>query len=125
MVALIETTGFLLGISTSILGLTVIAIGNSIGDFVADTSAARTADVRMAVGATFGSPLLMNILGVGISTTLYTAINRQSIASPISKQCRVAYLFLFVALASSALAFPLGGYSLPRERNEARIDAAP
>lgn len=46
MVAVIETMGRLWGIGTDILGLTVIAIGNSIGDFVADTAAARGSDVR-------------------------------------------------------------------------------
>jgi len=114
VVALIEAIGLISGISTSILGLTVIAIGNSIGDLVADTAAARGSDVRMAVAACFGSPLLMNILGAGVSLTLNTAINGKPIDSPISKQCRVAYFFLFTALISSAIAFPLSNYSLPR-----------
>ncbi len=51
VVAIIESIGRISGISTSILGLTVIAIGNSIGDLVADTAAAKGADVRMAVSA--------------------------------------------------------------------------
>ena len=70
VVAIIESFGLVSGISTSILGLTVIAVGNSIGDFVADTAAAKGSDVRMAVAACFGSPLLMNIIGVGTSLTL-------------------------------------------------------
>ena len=41
VVAIIESFGLVSGISTSILGLTVIAVGNSIGDFVADTAAAH------------------------------------------------------------------------------------
>jgi solute carrier family 24 (sodium/potassium/calcium exchanger), member 6 len=31
----------MVNVSTSILGLTVLAMGNSIGDFVADTAVAR------------------------------------------------------------------------------------
>jgi hypothetical protein len=97
VVAIIETIGRVSGISTSILGLTVIAIGNSIGDFVADTAAARGADVRMAVAACFGSPLLMNILGVGISLTLYTSLNnarrRTSTLRPASSAASQALPF--------------------------------
>ena len=44
----------------------------------------------------------------------YTALNNESLPSPISKQCRVAYFFLFTALLSSCVAFPLHNYTLPR-----------
>jgi hypothetical protein len=62
VVAIVESIGRIWGISTSILGVTVIAIGNSVGDYVADTAAARGADARMAVAACFGSPLLSSML---------------------------------------------------------------
>ena len=114
VVAIIESFGLVSGISTSILGLTVIAVGNSIGDFVADTAAAKGSDVRMAVAACFGSPLLMNVLGIGVSLTIYTAVNGHAIVSPIPAQCRVGYFFLFLALLSSVVAFPLHDYCLPR-----------
>ena len=73
LIALIETFGHLFHVSTAILGLTVIAIGNSIGDFVADTAAAREGTVsgaRMAVAACFGSPVIMNVVSVGLSFSL-------------------------------------------------------
>jgi Ca2+/Na+ antiporter len=62
VVAIVECVGRIWGISTSILGVTVIAVGNSVGDYVADTAAARGADARMAVAACFGSPLLSSML---------------------------------------------------------------
>ena len=86
---------------------TLQLVGNSIGDFVADTAAAKGSDVRMAVAACFGSPLLMNVLGIGVSLTIYTAVNGHAIVSPIPAQCRVGYFFLFLALLSSVVAFPL------------------
>ena len=113
VVAVIQTLGFLLGISTSILGLTVVAIGNSVGDLVADSAVARRGDVRMAVASCFGSPLLNDIIGLGVALTTHISIYGP-IQSPISKQCRVAYLFLYPALASSLVAFPCNGYHVSR-----------
>ena len=84
------------------------------GDLVADSAAARGADARMAMAACFGSPLLMNVLGIGVSLTIYTAVNGHAIVSPIPAQCRVGYFFLFLALLSSVVAFPLHDYCLPR-----------
>ena len=45
LVALMEAVGVGLGISTAILGLTVLALGNSIGDLISDTSVARAGQV--------------------------------------------------------------------------------
>lgn len=115
MIALIEAMGILLGISTSILGLTVIAFGNSVGDLVADSAAARGADARMAMAACFGSPLLMNILGVGVSLSLRMLVTGgKPVAGVISQQCRLAYCFLYLALFSHAVTFPCGGFRAPR-----------
>ena len=41
IVAIIETIGIAFNISTTILGLTVVGIGNSVGDLVADTARGR------------------------------------------------------------------------------------
>ncbi|EOD38239.1 Cation/Ca2+ exchanger [Emiliania huxleyi CCMP1516] len=115
VVALIETAGFLLGISTSILGLTVIAIGNSAGDLVSDIAAAKGGEAKMAVAACFGSPLLMNIIGAGASLTVRAIMTGGAdTESSVSQVCRIAYLFLYTALFSHMVVFPLGGYSASR-----------
>mmetsp|Transcript_18059 Transcript_18059/g.58192 ORF Transcript_18059/g.58192 Transcript_18059/m.58192 type:complete len:302 (+) Transcript_18059:1-906(+) len=115
VVALIETAGFLLGISTSILGLTVIAIGNSAGDLVSDIAAAKGGEAKMAVAACFGSPLLMNIIGAGASLTVRAIMTGGAdTESSVSQVCRIAYLFLYTALFSHMVVFPLCGYSASR-----------
>ena len=58
----------------AILGLTVLAIGNSVGDWVADTAVARAGHPSMGVASCFGSPLLNDVLGLGIALTVSTAI---------------------------------------------------
>jgi sodium/potassium/calcium exchanger 6 len=115
VVALIETAGFLLGISTSILGLTVIAIGNSAGDLVSDIAAAKGGEAKMAVAACFGSPLLMNIIGAGASLTMRAiSTGGANTESSVSQVCRIAYLFLYAALFSHMLVFPANGYTATR-----------
>ena len=109
LVAVIEALGRMLSISTSILGLTVIAMGNSIGDLVADTATARHISPKMAVASCFGSPLLNDILGVGIACTVYCA-KHGALKSPLNAQDRVAYIFLVTSLLSSAACFPSFGF---------------
>jgi len=115
VVALIEAAGFVLGISTSLLGLTVIAIGNSSGDLVANVAAAKGASAKMALASCFGSPLLMNLIGPGTALTLRVATTGGApIPSSISQICRIAYLFLFIAILCHIVFFPLNGYSASR-----------
>jgi sodium/potassium/calcium exchanger 6 len=109
LVAIIEALGRMMNISTSILGLTIIAMGNSVGDLVADTSTARNISPKMGVASCFGSPLLNDILGIGVATVIKTA-GGSPVASPLNAQDRLAYVFLFTSLISSAIVFPLCGY---------------
>lgn len=116
LVAVIEALGRMLGISTSILGLTLIAMGNSVGDLVADTATARTISPKMAVASCFGSPLLNDVLGVGVACTVYCA-KHGALKSPLNAQDRVAYVFLLTSLLSSAAAFPALGFFDPAKTN--------
>lgn len=67
VVGVLKTFGVVLGISDAILGLTIFAVGNSLGDLVADITVARLGYPVMALSACFGGPMLNILLGVGLS----------------------------------------------------------
>ncbi|KAI8881897.1 hypothetical protein K501DRAFT_324235 [Backusella circina FSU 941] len=58
VVGLLQALGILFGISDAIMGLTVFALGNSIGDFVANTAIAGMGFPTMAISACYAGPLL-------------------------------------------------------------------
>ncbi|KAF2707131.1 sodium/calcium exchanger protein-like protein [Pleomassaria siparia CBS 279.74] len=67
VVGVLKTLGVILNMSDAILGLTIFAVGNSLGDFVADITVARLGFPVMALSACFGGPMLNILLGIGIS----------------------------------------------------------
>jgi len=68
MIDLLKLFGLLTGLPTTLLGLTVLAWGNSIGDYIANTSIAKKGFIEMALTGSFSSPLFNMLLGLGIST---------------------------------------------------------
>ncbi|ELU09328.1 hypothetical protein CAPTEDRAFT_73810, partial [Capitella teleta] len=56
VVAILQALGIVMKISSGILGLTLLAWGNSIGDLIADTVMARQGFARMGFAACFGGP---------------------------------------------------------------------
>ncbi|KAL9096245.1 MAG: hypothetical protein Q9165_001768 [Trypethelium subeluteriae] len=67
VVGVLKTLGVILNISDAILGLTIFAVGNSLGDLVANVTVARLGYPVMALSACFGGPMLNILLGIGIS----------------------------------------------------------
>ncbi|KAL8949320.1 MAG: hypothetical protein Q9222_004559 [Ikaeria aurantiellina] len=67
VVGVLKAFGVILGMSDAILGLTIFAVGNSLGDFVADITVARLGFPVMALSACFGGPMLNILLGIGLS----------------------------------------------------------
>ena len=121
VVALIEASGMVLGVSTNLLGLTLVAWGNSAGDLIANTTVAKggeggpTQGAKMALAACFGSPLLMNLIGTGGALAAHMAVSGGApVVASISQNCRVAYFFLALALASHVIVFPMSGYAPPK-----------
>lgn len=70
---LLRTLGLVAGVSDAILGLTVLAWGNSLGDFVTNVAVARQGYPSMAMAACFGGPLLNLLMGVGLPYTVELA----------------------------------------------------
>ena len=75
VVGVLKAFGVILGISDAILGLTVFAVGNSLGDLVADITVARLGYPVMALSACFGGPMLNILLGIGLSG-LYMTVQK-------------------------------------------------
>ncbi|XP_077510882.1 mitochondrial sodium/calcium exchanger protein-like isoform X2 [Amblyomma americanum] len=73
VLSLLKTFGIVIGLSDAFLGMTVLAWGNSIGDYISNLSVARQGYPRMAISACYGGPLLNLLLGFGIPYTLKLA----------------------------------------------------
>ncbi|KAI8338647.1 Sodium/calcium exchanger protein-domain-containing protein [Chlamydoabsidia padenii] len=69
MVGLLQALGKIFDISEAIMGLTVFAFGNSVGDLVSNTAIAKMGFPTMAISACYAGPLLNMVLGVGVSST--------------------------------------------------------
>lgn len=63
----VKALGLALGIPTALLGITVVAWGNSLGDLLACLAVSRAGDMRMAIVGIFSSPLFSNLVGFGLS----------------------------------------------------------
>lgn len=75
VVGVLKAFGVILGMSDAILGLTIFAVGNSLGDLVADITVARLGYPVMALSACFGGPMLNILLGIGLSGLYMTITN--------------------------------------------------
>ncbi|XP_029295145.1 mitochondrial sodium/calcium exchanger protein isoform X3 [Cottoperca gobio] len=66
VVSLLHMLGVVLSLSNTVLGLTLLAWGNSIGDCFSDITIARQGYPRMAISACFGGIIFNMLLGVGL-----------------------------------------------------------
>lgn len=129
VVAVLKTIGVICNMSDAILGLTVFAVGNSLGDLVADITVARLGYPVMALAACFGGPLLNILLGIGLSG-LYVMISgaqRRQHRHPkdplrykpyhiqVSTTLLVSAIALLVTLVGLLIVVPLNGWRMDRK----------
>lgn len=67
VVAVLKALAVILNMSHAVMGLTIFAVGNSLGDLVADITVAKLGYPVMALSACFGGPMLNILLGIGLS----------------------------------------------------------
>ncbi|XRB13005.1 sodium/potassium/calcium exchanger [Pseudoscourfieldia marina] len=70
LVALLGLLGAIFGIDSDIMGLTVLAWGNSVGDLSANIAMAKRGLGNMAMTACFAGPIFNMMVGLGIGFTL-------------------------------------------------------
>jgi sodium/potassium/calcium exchanger 6 len=134
VVNLLKTLGVILSISDSLLGLTIFAVGNSLGDLVADITVARLGYPVMALSACFGGPMLNILLGVGIGG-LYMTLHSKPSSPPsfsalisrdgttsiepyriiVSQTLIISGASLLLTLVGLLLIVPLNGWKMDRK----------
>ncbi|XP_029142474.1 mitochondrial sodium/calcium exchanger protein [Protobothrops mucrosquamatus] len=70
VVNILQTLGIIFRLSNTVLGLTLLAWGNSIGDMFSDLTMARQGYPRMAFSACFGGIIFNMLVGVGLGCLL-------------------------------------------------------
>ena len=94
IVSLLEFFGIFFGIPSTIMGLTVLAWGNSVQDLVANMTVARKGLSAMAVTASFAGPVFNMLVGLGIGLTVLQSANPgKEIVVHLNNPLRIGFLF--------------------------------
>ncbi|KAI5810172.1 sodium/calcium exchanger protein [Peziza echinospora] len=115
VVGVLKALGIIFSISDAILGLTIFAVGNSLGDLVADITIAKLGYPVMALSACFGGPMLNILLGVGVSG-IYIAMTRdgQAYRVEVSSTLVISAATLLVTLVFLLVCVPLNAWKMDR-----------
>ncbi|XP_074102738.1 mitochondrial sodium/calcium exchanger protein [Cotesia typhae] len=113
VMAVLESIGFASRISDAMLGLTLLAWGNSVGDLISNVAIARQGFARMGYSACFGGPLFNTLVGLGLHWT-YTALQHHDYRTYIinSDMMPGCLAFLLCSLATSFLYLNITGFSV-------------
>ncbi|SCU81181.1 LAMI_0B05094g1_1 [Lachancea mirantina] len=123
VVSMLQTTCKELGVSESILGLTIFAWGNSIGDMVSNITFVKIGVLDVALGACLGGPLLYLVFGVGMDAMLIIS-QRAASQSDVSLWKRYIEFEVTGSLIVSCFGIlaALGIYMIGVPFNDWRID---
>jgi sodium/potassium/calcium exchanger 6 len=115
LVAVLIALGVIAGIDPALLGLTVLAWGNSIGDLVANTTIAAQGGAQMAVAGCYAGPMFNMLVGTGMSLVLASwRIRPEPFQIPKDMSIFVTLAFLAVGLLFALVYVPFTDFKLTR-----------
>lgn len=130
VVRLLEFTGQVCHISHSLLGLTLFAIGNLVGDMVSNVAFANLGLAMTGLGACFGSPLLYILVGVGVNGCLVIAQHAWEEGVPMTQTAllfEVSHSLVFSGAGLMCMvvfyiiSIPLNGWKIDRKIGTAAL----
>ncbi|CDO92366.1 unnamed protein product [Kluyveromyces dobzhanskii CBS 2104] len=110
-------------LSEAILGLTVFAWGNSIGDLVSNVTFTKIGVLEIALGSCFGSPLLYFLFGVGVDGMLIlmqkekpadTSIWQNYISFDVNRGLILSCVGITIAFGVFIFVVPLNNWKLDK-----------
>ncbi|XP_057439408.1 cation/calcium exchanger 5 isoform X2 [Lotus japonicus] len=115
LVNCLEALGTRLKLPPSLLGLTVLAWGNSVGDLVADVAVAKAGHPAMAMAGCFAGPMFNMLVGLGTALVIQT-VNIYPRAYELSFHVGIviAFVFLLLSLMGSLLVITWCRFRVPR-----------
>ncbi|XP_054629919.1 mitochondrial sodium/calcium exchanger protein isoform X2 [Dunckerocampus dactyliophorus] len=115
VVSLLHMLGVVLSLSNTVLGLTLLAWGNSIGDCFSDITIARQGYPRMAISACFGGIIFNMLFGVGLGCLVQMMKTHSAVQlEPDGLLTWVLAGSLGVSLVLSFVVVPLSRFHLGR-----------
>uniref|UniRef100_A0A1I7SZP8 Na_Ca_ex domain-containing protein n=1 Tax=Caenorhabditis tropicalis TaxID=1561998 RepID=A0A1I7SZP8_9PELO len=103
IINVITMIGVSTGVSQEILGLTIMAWSNCIGDVVSDVAVVKQGFPKMAMAAAIGGPLFNLLIGFGLPFTI-ACLQGKQIELQITPVYRLLMLFLAISLFTSLIA---------------------
>ena len=115
MLNCLEALGSLLELPPALLGLTVLAWGNSEGDLVADVAVAKAGQPAMAMAGCFAGPMFNLLVGLGTALVIQTAdVYPNAYKLHFHLGIVTAFVFLLSSLMGSLLVIIWYRFRVPR-----------
>ncbi|KAK4851811.1 hypothetical protein QYF36_018621 [Acer negundo] len=107
--------GAILELPSAILGLTVLAWGNSVGDLVADVAVAKAGHPAMAMAGCFAGPMFNMLVGLGSALVIQTGnVYPNAYELHFHTGIIIAFVFLLLSLMGSLLVITWSRFRVPR-----------
>ncbi|XP_050381779.1 cation/calcium exchanger 5 [Argentina anserina] len=107
--------GTLLDLPPALLGLTVLAWGNSVGDLVADVAVAKAGHPAMAMAGCFAGPMFNMLVGLGSALVIQTYnVYPEAYELQFHVGIVIAFVFLLLSLMGSLLVITWCRFRVPR-----------
>ena len=115
LVTLLSAMGTIFEIPPGVLGLTVLAWGNSLGDLMANSAVAREGRGEMAIAGCYAGPAFNLLVGLGLSLTYRTAMSYpHPFHFDLDVHSTISLFFIVLSLILALVVVPLKGYKLDR-----------
>lgn len=112
IISILTLVSSLTYINPSALGITVFALGNSVGDLISCIVITKMGYPLMALAACIGGPLLNILIGLGMSGLLVGSDNIDISASASIAFCLIGLLFNLIIIL--LIVIPFGGWRCDR-----------